>query len=83
MMSRLLCGMLVGLGIAASSVRAQARDDWHASDRDTRTELPAKKIKPSAQKSCPEYGPGFVRVEGSSSCVRVGGGTSVDVGGRR
>jgi hypothetical protein len=71
--------MLVSLGIAASSVRAQTRD-WHASDRDTRTELPTKKIKPSAQKSCPEYGPGFVRGEGSSSCVRIGGGIGVDAG---
>jgi hypothetical protein len=71
--------MLVGLTVAGSSAWAQTRD-WHASGRDLKTELPAKKIKPSGQKSCLEYGPGFVRVEGSSSCVRVGGSISVDVG---
>lgn len=29
---------------------------------------------------CPEYGPGFVRVEGSTSCVRVGGSVRVEMG---
>jgi hypothetical protein len=79
---RLLCGMLISLSVAGVSASAQTRD-WHALDRNTKTELPAKKIKPSAQKSCPEFGPGFVRVEGSSSCVRVGGSIDVGVGARR
>jgi hypothetical protein len=83
MMARLVCGLLIGLSVAGSSARAQGRD-WRAPHRDIKTELPAKKIKPSAQKSCPEFGPGFVRVEGSSSCVRVGGSIDVGVGaGRR
>jgi len=82
MIARLLGGMLIGLSVAGSSAWAQNRD-WHATGRDIKTELPAKKAGPSAQKSCPEYGPGFVRVEGSSSCVRVGGSTSVDVGAGR
>jgi hypothetical protein len=80
--ARLLCGMLIGLCVGGSAAWAQTRD-WHAGDRDMKTELPTKKTGTSAQKSCPEYGPGFVRVEGSSSCVRVGGSTSVDVGTRR
>ena len=33
--------------------------------------------------SCAEFGPGFVRVEGTGSCVKVGGGISVDAGSRR
>lgn len=33
-----------------------------------------------ATRPCPEYGPGFVRVEGSSACVRVGGGVRVEFG---
>lgn len=46
------------------------------------------KVKPAASRPapaqaarpCPEYGPGFVRVEGSSACVRVGGGVRVEFG---
>jgi hypothetical protein len=30
--------------------------------------------------SCAAYGPGFVRVEGSGTCVKVGGAISVGVG---
>jgi hypothetical protein len=36
---------------------------------------PAQKDKDSkrAAKACPEYGEGFVRGEGTSSCIKVGG----------
>jgi len=30
--------------------------------------------------SCAAFGPGFVKVEGSDSCVRIGGATSVGAG---
>lgn len=48
----------------------------------------AAKTKPAAAgpapaqatRPCPEYGPGFVRVGGSSACVRVGGGVRVEFG---
>ena len=30
---------------------------------------------------CAEYGPGFVRVEGTATCVKIGGSVSVGVGG--
>jgi hypothetical protein len=33
-----------------------------------------------AGRPCPAYGPGFVRVEGSSLCVRVGGAVRVEFG---
>ncbi|WNJ88779.1 hypothetical protein [Bosea sp. 685] len=31
---------------------------------------------------CPEYGPGFVRMEGSTACVRLGGSVAVEYGVR-
>ena len=39
------------------------------------TPKPAKKSadQQSRQKSCAEYGAGFKRVEGSNSCVKIGG----------
>ena len=33
-----------------------------------------------ATRPCPEYGPGFVRIEGSTSCVRAGGGVRAEFG---
>lgn len=42
---------------------------------------PATRPRPST--SCAEYGAGYVRVEGTGSCVRLGGGIDVGVGGSR
>ena len=61
---------------------AQGRGS-HIAGRDIKIERPIKKSRPSARKACREYGPGFIRVEGSSSCVRVGGSIGVNVGGGR
>lgn len=40
--------------------------------------LPLKSARPS--NSCADYGAGFVRVEGSNTCVKVGGAISVEAG---
>jgi len=37
----------------------------------------------SSGNSCAAYGPGFVKVAGSDTCVKVGGAASVDVGTSR
>jgi hypothetical protein len=37
----------------------------------------------SSANSCAAYGPGFVKVEGSGTCVKVGGTISVEVGTSR
>lgn len=46
---------------------------------------PATKPLPTAARSnaCAAYGPGFVQVEGGSTCVKLGGVISVDGGVRR
>jgi hypothetical protein len=49
------------------------------------TDLPVSgAAKASARNPCSAYGPGFVRVEGSDTCVKIGGGIGVGVssGGR-
>jgi hypothetical protein len=51
-----------------------------------RTAPPAKllPLKPATSaNSCAAYGTGFVKVEGSDTCVKVGGAVSVDVGTSR
>jgi hypothetical protein len=44
---------------------------------------PKPAARPRPATSCAEYGAGYVRVEGTGSCVRLGGGISVGVGGSR
>jgi hypothetical protein len=36
----------------------------------------------AAAPSCAEYGPGFMPVQGSGTCVKIGGSIGVGVGGR-
>jgi hypothetical protein len=35
----------------------------------------------AAGNSCAAYGPGFVKVEGTETCVKIGGAVSIGVGG--
>ena len=45
---------------------------------------PSEKVLPlkgaSSGNPCAAYGPGFVKVAGSDTCVKAGGAVSVDVG---
>ena len=50
----------------------------------TATESAASKSAPAKRnvaKSCAEFGPGFVRAEGSDTCIRIGGSMGIGVGG--
>ena len=40
--------------------------------------LPVK--RPSSANACAEYGAGFVRIEGTSTCMKIGGAISVGAG---
>jgi hypothetical protein len=37
--------------------------------------------KSAAGNRCAAFGPGFVKVEGTDTCVKVGGSTMIDLGG--
>ena len=43
--------------------------------------LPAKHS--GGSNACAAYGPGFVKVDGSDTCVKLGGAISVEAGGGR
>ena len=71
---------LAALGIASvSSAFAQQSREQNRSKAATSLPLRPK----GAVNPCAEYGPGFVRIEGSSTCVRIGGNVSVGVGASR
>src|SRR5215467_10763528 len=46
------------------------------------TRVPATTARPESQaaKPCPVFGPGFVQLPGSDTCVKVGGGVQVQGG---
>jgi hypothetical protein len=65
--------------LSASAASAQQ-------SRDDKPGKPAKSLplRPKAAANpCAEYGAGFVRIEGSSTCVKIGGSFGVGIGGSR
>jgi hypothetical protein len=77
-MPRLVTTLLLVLLAPVSSALAQS---WDARAANKRIEAPAKpKDRAGGMKACPEYGAGFYRLDGSNTCVRIGGGVSTDVG---
>lgn len=70
---------LVMAALPASTAPAQQLSP-HKPDKPA----PSDKLLPlkgaSSGNSCAAFGPGFVKVEGSDSCVKVGGATSIGAG---
>lgn len=70
-------GLIVVLGIVAPSL-ALAQSDIRLSNAPRKpTETPLKR----APNPCAAFGPGFVKVEGSDTCIRLGGSIGIGVSG--
>jgi hypothetical protein len=65
---------------SASSASAQQSSDRKPGK--PATSVPPRPAKAAAN-PCAGYGAGFVRIEGSSTCIKIGGSFGVGVGGSR
>jgi hypothetical protein len=63
--------------VSVSAAAAQQSRDGKP-EKPTRS-LPLRPAKAAAN-PCAEYGAGFVRIEGSSTCMKIGGSIGVGVG---
>jgi len=79
-MQTVLLAMLI-LALPASAALAE-----QVSPHKPAKPVPSDKLLPlkgtASGNSCAAFGPGFVKVEGSGTCVRIGGATSIGVSGR-
>ena len=62
--------------VAAAAEQPRLQKPGKAATSDT--SLPLK--RPSSANACAEYGAGFVRIEGSNTCMKIGGAVSVGAG---
>jgi hypothetical protein len=80
-MRTVLLAMLL-LALPASAAPAQ-QSSPHKPDKPA----PSDKLLPlkgtASGNSCAAFGPGFVKVEGSGTCIKIGGATSIGVAGGR
>lgn len=83
-MTRLVAIAMASAALASTALAQQLdpkvlRQRPHAApSQDTTKTKPLARSRPSA--SCAEFGPGFVRMPGSDSCMRFGGGVGIGVG---
>jgi hypothetical protein len=75
-MRMIVPAIIVAMLSASAAPAQQFRDDKPAKPAKSLPLRPAK----AAANPCAEYGAGFVRIEGSSTCVKVGGSLSVGTG---
>jgi hypothetical protein len=73
------------LVIVLAVLSASATSAQQSRDRRPDKPAPSVPLRPAkaAANPCAEYGPGFVRVEGSLTCMKIGGSFGVGVGGSR
>jgi hypothetical protein len=71
--------------IVLAVLSAPAAPAQQSSDRKPGKPAAAVPLRPAkaAANPCAEYGAGFVRIEGSSTCVKIGGSFGVGIGGSR
>ena len=67
--------------MAQTSISPQSRasQSWASPKRAPDKVLPMKGT--ATVNSCAAYGPGFVKVEGTDTCVQIGGSIGIGVGG--
>lgn len=66
--------LLTGTAALAAEQPGRPKSDNAASGK----VLPLKRSTPD--NSCAAYGPGFVKVEGTSTCMKIGGEVSIGAG---
>jgi len=70
----IVAAVLTTTGAFAEQPRRQKSDQATAAGK----QLPLK--RGTAANSCAEYGAGFVRIEGSNTCMKIGGAVSIGAG---
>ena len=79
-MRNILLAIMVGL-LPASVVLAEPSKGPKLSRQSAAEDrlLPAKGAR--AGNSCSAYGPGFVKIDGTETCIKLGGGIGIETGG--
>lgn len=80
MRNALLMIALVAVLPASSVAAEQRRTHKSGKPNSAARQLPPKGLEGN---SCAAYGPGFVKVDGTRTCLKLGGAVSVGVGGSR
>jgi hypothetical protein len=72
--------LLVMLAVMLPSFAAAEQPRFQKTDKAATTgkSLPLK--RPGSANACAEYGAGFVKIEGTNTCMKIGGAVSIGAG---
>jgi hypothetical protein len=73
--------LIVGAALLPASIALADQSGHPKSDKPTPSGRPLPMKGAGASNSCAAYGPGFVKVDGTETCVKIGGAVSIGVGG--
>ena len=77
-MRKSLLVMIAAVLLSGAAVAEQPRPQTSDKAAPSGKALPLK--RPNSANACAEYGAGFVRVEGTSTCMKIGGAVSIGAG---
>ena len=77
-MRNTLLALLIALLPASSALAEPPSGQKPDKSANPDRQLPAKRA--ASSNACAAYGPGFVKVEGTETCVKIGGAVSIGVG---
>jgi hypothetical protein len=75
---RTIVPVIVLAVLSASAASAQQSRD--SKPNKPAKSLPLRRPAKAAANSCAEYGAGFARIEGTSTCIKIGGSIGVGMG---
>ncbi len=74
---------IVAVTLPASTAAAEQPSRQKPDPTPARERLLPLKRDAGAGNSCAAYGPGFVKIDGTGTCVKVGGSIEIGAGGSR
>lgn len=80
---RTLCLVLLAVTLSPGATAFAASDKPRSQKAEryrAEAQKPIQPVRPRKPVSCSEFGAGFVRMPGSDSCMRFGGGVGIGVG---
>jgi hypothetical protein len=72
--------LLVVFAMALASIAARAEQPRLQKADRTATSNKLLPLKRSNSNACAEYGAGFVKIEGTNTCMKIGGAVSIGAG---
>ncbi|WP_029582836.1 porin [Bradyrhizobium sp. URHD0069] len=71
---------IAAMALLPASMAAAEQSGIRKSDKSRASARPLPLKDAARRNSCADYGPGFAKIEGTETCMKIGGAVSIGVG---